>query len=74
MRTVECRHPVGLERIQDTTAGIRIELCGGTAGRHGAGGGFVLEAPRDEIERVVDKPQAIAHHCFDGLTHRAVSH
>ena len=53
--TVELRHSIGIERLQGTTEGIIIELCGGHAGRNEARGGLILEEPRDKVERMVDK-------------------
>jgi hypothetical protein len=32
----------------------------------------MLEEPGDEVEGLIDTPQAIQHHRFDGLTHREV--
>jgi hypothetical protein len=72
--TVECRHAIVIERIQGTTESIIIALCGGNAGRNEAGGGLILEAPRDEVECVVDKSQTIEHHCFDGFPDGEVPH
>ena len=34
----------------------------------------MLEEARHEVERLVDKPQAIEHHRFDGFPHREVAH
>ena len=34
----------------------------------------MLEEPGDEVERLVDKSQAIAHHRFDGFPDGEVSH
>src|SRR5215216_1605911 len=55
-QTIKFCHPVGIERIQSATERIIVELCRGNAGRNEARGGFMLEEPRDEIERLVDKP------------------
>jgi integrase len=71
--TVECRDPVVIEGIQGTTEGIIIELFRGDAGRHESRGGLMLEAPGDEIERLVDTPQAIEHHRVDGFPDGEVS-
>ena len=72
--TVECCHPVGLEDIQGTTERIIVELLGGNAGRKKSAGGLMLEEPGDEGEGLVEKPQAIEHHRFDGLTRGEVPH
>jgi hypothetical protein len=72
--TVEFRYPVVLEGIQGTSEGIIVELCGGNAGRNESVGGLILEEPRDEGARLIDKPQAIEPHRFDGFTHGEVPH
>ena len=72
--TGEFRYPGGREGIQGTSEGSIVELCGGNAGRNASGGGRMLEEPRDEGERVMEKPQAIAHHRFDGFTPGEVPH
>src|SRR6266511_4555962 len=61
---VECRHPIVIEGVQGTTESIIIELGGDHAGRNEAGGGLILEEPGDEVERLIDKSQAIEHHGF----------
>ncbi len=72
--TIECCYSVVVQGIQSTTEGIIIELGGSHAGRNEAGGGLVLEEPGDEVERMVDKSQAIEHHRFDGFTYGEVAH
>jgi hypothetical protein len=72
--TVEFCHPVGIEDIQGTTERIIVELVGGNAGRKKSEGGLILEEPGDEGEGLVDKPQAIEPHRFDGLTRGEVPH
>jgi hypothetical protein len=72
--TVACRDPVVIEGIQGTTEGIIMELCRGDAGRHESRGGLMLQAPGDAVERLVDQPQAIEHHRFDGFPDGEVSH
>src|SRR2546421_6196802 len=72
--TIECRHPGVIERIQGSTEGIIVELCGSHTGRNEAGGGLLLEEPGDEVEGLIDKPQAIEHHGFDRLPYREVPH
>ena len=64
----------GVTRYRATSEGIIVELCGGNAGRNASGGGRILAEPRDEGERLIDKPQAIEHHRFDGFTHGEVPH
>ena len=71
---VEFGDSISVERIQGTTKGVIVELFGGNAGRNEAGGGLVLEEPGDEVERMVDKSQAIEHHRFDGFTYGEVAH
>jgi hypothetical protein len=63
--TVECRHPIGIEGVQGTPERLIIALGGEHAGRHEAGGGLMREAPGDEVERLIDTSQAMAHHGFD---------
>ena len=72
--TVEFRYPIVIEGIQGTSEGIIVELSGGNTGRNEEGGGLILQEPGDEGERVIDKPQAIEHHRFDGVTHSEVPH
>jgi hypothetical protein len=72
--TGDYRHAIGIERIQGPTEGIIIELGGGNAGRHEAGGRLMLEEPRDEGERVVDTSQTIEPHCFDAFPDGEVPH
>jgi hypothetical protein len=71
---VEFGDPIGIERIQRPTEGVIVELCGSNTGRNEAVGGFILEKPRDEVERLINKPQAIEHHRFDGFPHGEVPH
>ena len=72
--TGEFRDAVVIEGIQGTTEGIIIELCRDNAGRNESRGGLILEEPGDEGERLVDKPQTIEHHRFDGFPDGEVSH
>jgi len=61
---VECRHPIVIEGVHGPTERIIMALGGDHAGRHEAGGGLMLEAPGDEVERLMDTSQAIAHQGF----------
>ena len=72
--TVECRHPRGIEGIHGTPEGVIIALCGGDPGRNALGRGRIVKEPGNQGERLVDTPQAIAHHRFDGLTDGEVPH
>jgi hypothetical protein len=64
---VEFGDPIGIERIQGPTEGVIVELRGSNTGRNEAVGGFILEKPGDEVERLLNTPQAIEHHRFDGF-------
>jgi hypothetical protein len=66
--TIACRDPIGIEGIEGPTEGVIVELVGGTAGRHEAGGGLMLEASGPQVEGLMDTPQAIEPHGFDRLT------
>ena len=72
--TVEFCHAIGIEGIQGATERIIVELFGGNTGRNESGGGLILKEPGDEVERVIEKSQAIEHHGFDGFPHGEVSH
>jgi hypothetical protein len=72
--TVEFRHPVSIESIQGPAERIIVALGRGDAGRNEAGGGLILEEPRDKVEGVIHKPQTIEHHGFDGFTYCEVPH
>ena len=64
-----------MERGKKGTAErISVEVVGGHAGGNESGGGLMLEEPGDEVEGVIDKPQAIEHHCFDGFANGQVAH
>ena len=72
--TVEFCHPIGIEGIQGATERIIVELFGGHAGRNESRGGLMMEESGDEVERLIDTPQAIEHHRFDGFPHGEVAH
>src|ERR671933_2153472 len=63
-----------IKGIQGPTEDIIVELRRSNAERNQAGGRLVLEEARYEVKRLVDKPQAIEHHRFDGFPHREVAH
>jgi hypothetical protein len=71
---VEFGYPIGIERIQGPASGSIIELLRGHAGRHELVGGLIMKESGDQVERLIDKSQAIAHHGFDGFTHGEVAH
>ena len=70
--TVEFCYPILIEGIQSTTKGIIVQLRGGHPGRDESVGGLMLEEPGDQVERLIDTPQAIEHHRFDRFTRREV--
>jgi hypothetical protein len=72
--TVEGPHPVSIESIQGPAERIIVELGRGDAGRNEAGGGLMLEEPRDKVEGVMHTPQTIEHHGFDGFPSCEVPH
>ena len=72
--TVEGRDPGVLAGIHGTTAGIISALGRGNAGRHASRGGRRLEAPGDEGARLVETPQAIAHHRVDRVPDGELAH
>jgi hypothetical protein len=51
-----------------------IELGRDNPGRNEARGGLIVEESGDEVEGLIDKPQAIEHHRFDCFTDRETSH
>jgi hypothetical protein len=56
---VEFRPPVVVEGIQGPTEGVIVELCGSHPRRNESLGGLMLEEPGDEVEGLIDTPQAI---------------
>jgi hypothetical protein len=66
--TVKFGHTIGLEGVQGPTQGVIVELLRGHAGRNQAAGGLMLEKSGDEVERLMDTPQAIEHHRVDGFS------
>jgi hypothetical protein len=67
-------HPVGIARIQDPTAGIIVELCGGYAGRNALVGGHLVDEAEGQVEGLMAQPQTIQHHNVDGFTHGEIAH
>ena len=50
----------------------RVEMD--NAGRHELVGGLMVKESGDQVERLMDTPQAIEHHGFDGYTHGEIAH
>ena len=69
---VEVGDPIGIEPIQRPTEGVIGELRGSHTGRNEAVGGCILEKPGDEVERLMNTPQASEHHGVDGFPDREV--
>jgi hypothetical protein len=67
-------HPIGIEDIQGPASGLVVELCRGHAGRNELVGGLILEESGAQVEGLIDPPQAIEHHGFDGFTHGEGAH
>jgi hypothetical protein len=72
--TVEFGHPRVIEGIQGATERIIVELVGSDAGRNEALGGLILKEAGHQVERLIDKPQAIEHYRFDRFPCREVPH
>jgi hypothetical protein len=72
MRLSRFGHLRGIEGLQGPTEGVIVALFRNNAGRHQAVGGLMLEKPGDEVERLIDQPQAIEHHRFDRFIHGEV--
>jgi hypothetical protein len=72
--TIERCDAVGIEGISGSPQGIIIKLCRGNAGGNESSGRLMREELGDEVESLVDNPQTIKHHGFDGFPNRAVSH
>ncbi len=51
-----------------------MKSFGSDAGRNESRGWLMVEEPGDQGERLIDKPQAIEHHRFDGFPHREGPH
>ncbi len=73
-QAVAFRHSVRLEGRQGSSQGIIIALCRAHAGRHQPSGGLMVEQTGDQIQGVVDKPQPLEDHRFDGLPDGEVPH
>jgi hypothetical protein len=65
---------MGIEGVQGPTQGVIVELFGDHAGGNQARGGLILKKPGDKVERLIDSPQAIEHHRFDGFPDSEVPH
>jgi hypothetical protein len=65
--TVKFVHPIGIESIQSPILGVIVESLRGHAGRNQAGGRLIPKKLGDEVERLIDTPQAIEHQRFDGF-------
>src|SRR5688572_19764702 len=50
---VEFGYPISIKRIQGPTEGVIGELCRSNTGRNESVGGFILEKPGDEVERLI---------------------
>ena len=66
---VECRHPIGVERIQSTAERVIIEMARLNAWGNEARDGLIVEKMGHEVELLIEKAQAVKDHGFDRMTY-----
>ena len=64
---LECRHAIGVERIEGTSEGVIMAMAGLNAGGNKARARFMLEKMGAEIELLVHEAQAVEDHGLDRM-------